>query len=283
MIGELLKIGDIVSVTIPKENRDWGYNPCEDGDQGEVTSFGEIDYGYTGNFGHEPGIYVNRSSVTLKMIKTGEPLNISAYNVNLLDPAEEKVRDAAIRLKPEWYKDKERIRDLPETKFWPGDRIKIHDERHRDQNGNNEFVVVRINYSWMNNKCDDGSPYPFYDYSDKMSAGWHSSIRESDMSLVSRGNVWKHYHNEPVSFEDLKEEADFYSLLGHTTEVRNPANHLYSWTKDEALQAIRDGLAHVMSVSGGLFGGGPHLNVIRYNDEELGKRLAEATLKGFGG
>ncbi len=31
MIGALVKIGDRVKIYIEKENREWGYNPCDDG------------------------------------------------------------------------------------------------------------------------------------------------------------------------------------------------------------------------------------------------------------
>ena len=31
MIDELMRIGDEVAITIPQENREWGYNPCPDG------------------------------------------------------------------------------------------------------------------------------------------------------------------------------------------------------------------------------------------------------------
>lgn len=30
--------GDIVSITIPKENRDWGYSPCPDGQRAVVIN-----------------------------------------------------------------------------------------------------------------------------------------------------------------------------------------------------------------------------------------------------
>ena len=55
MIGELVKVGDEVAITIPEENRKWGYSPCLDGTKATVLGFSEIYYGRLGNFGFRPG------------------------------------------------------------------------------------------------------------------------------------------------------------------------------------------------------------------------------------
>jgi hypothetical protein len=47
------------------------------------------------------------------------------------------------------------------------------------------------------------------------------------------------------------------------------------------LSAIARGLAHGFSVSQGLFGSGIHHSAMRFVDEELGKRVAQETLRGF--
>ena len=57
---------------------------------------------------------------------------------------------------------------------------------------------------------------------------------------------------------------------------------LYSWTKEEVLEAIKNGTVHGFSVSSGFFGSGQIFNAQRFKDEELGKRVAKATLEGFG-
>ena len=59
MLGELMRIGDRVTVQIAKENREWGYNPCPDGAKAKVLGFSEIAYTRILNFGHKPGIYEN--------------------------------------------------------------------------------------------------------------------------------------------------------------------------------------------------------------------------------
>ena len=103
------------------------------------------------------------------------------------------------------------------------------------------------------------------------------------MTLVSRGNVWKHYHGEKPVFASLDEEAAFFGMLGHTDEVINPACSLYKWTLDEILKAMQEGTVDGLQVDRGLFGMSQdlHHRAIKFRDPELGKRVREATLKGF--
>ena len=56
MLGELFDIGDKAIVQIPKENRDWGFNPCDDGTIVTVIGFAEIDNGRTCGFQGKPGV-----------------------------------------------------------------------------------------------------------------------------------------------------------------------------------------------------------------------------------
>jgi hypothetical protein len=141
------------------------------------------------------------------------------------------------------------------------------------------MTVSRIDYHFMH-KRRDGSPWPFYDV--RFADSGTTSAEESWIELIERGNVWRYYNNEPLSFADLKEEAAFYQLVGQTEEIRNPDNGLYKWEKDEVLDAIRAGTVHGFSVSSGFFGSGPHINAMRFRNEELGRRVAKATLEGFG-
>jgi hypothetical protein len=107
-------------------------------------------------------------------------------------------------------------------------------------------------------------------------------VNESDMTLIRRGNVWKHFNGEKLVFADLREEADFFSLLGHTEEVRNPACNLYKWEKDEVLKAVRDGIVDGFTMGGGIFGQGfARINAVRFRDRELGERVRQETIRGF--
>jgi len=58
MIDDTVRIGDEVIVTIPKENRDWGYNPCPDGTKATVLGFSETHHSRIDELGIKPGVYV---------------------------------------------------------------------------------------------------------------------------------------------------------------------------------------------------------------------------------
>ncbi|OGY41888.1 MAG: hypothetical protein A2Y82_05550 [Candidatus Buchananbacteria bacterium RBG_13_36_9] len=293
MYEKLMRVGDEVIITIPKENRDWGYNPCPDGTRATIIGFSEIHYGRLGNFGLKPGIYVNRYWVILRL-KNGTEHTEFSERLSPVDKAEYERRLKEFQAKRAIAKnddrDEEFISDLPETPFWEGDFVRVHG-RSRVTSVYSEmpperdpdvFQIIGIDYHFLDKKTECGTKYPAYKISDKISSGWNTAASEDDMELVERGPVWKFYHNEPISFSDIKEEATFHDRIGQTESIRNPKNGLYSWTKEEALEAIKKGLAHGFSMSGSIFGSSPHISVQRFRDENVGMRVAQATLKCFG-
>lgn len=284
MLGELLEIGDRVIITIPGENREWGYAPCEDGTVGKVLGFGEIAYSRVSNYGLKPGIYQNRSWVDIEL-PSGEKINISSCFIEMQDKDEFASRD---KKRINYWENKANyfLRDLPSLPFWEGDIVRVLTPHLK----NYEFlIIINIEYGQLDWKRNDGSPFPIYVLSDKFGSGWSMTFCENEIELVSHGNVWKHYHSEAISFSSLKEEAEFADLLGLTSEVRNPASGLFSWTLEEILASIKDGvehgfgedLPHGFSISGGLFVGDPSHNAMRFKDKQLGLRVALATLEGF--
>lgn len=278
------EIGDDVTIKVPADSRGWGYNPAPDGTKGTIIGFETIDYGYTCNFGKKPGVYLNGSWPKVQL-ETGNVISISSFYVELKPGLFEARRNAYWSLSDDERHalgEKDRVGNLPDTKLWPGDKVRgINDQIQSLIQPGKELVISRINYGWMHSKRNDGSPMPFYEVSDELMGGWHVSANDDELELIERGNVWKYHHNEPTQFADLEEEGKFFKLLGHTSDVRNPSNGLYSWTLEEALEALRNGTAHGITVSGGMFGSNPITGVIKYRDEELGKRVAETTLKGF--
>jgi hypothetical protein len=270
MIGELAQVGDVVTIVIPKKNRDWGYAPCDDGTVAQVAGFGEMHYGRTRSYGLEPGVYRNASWV--KVDDGDKEWLEHDGRLTLVDGAEYERREKEWRADDEsWLKRKVRLRDLPETKFWEGDHVRC--STHPDAT-----IVQRVEYRWGER---DGAFT--YAVSDSMTAGWNGYARDDRLELVERGDVWKYYHGEPLTFDSLDDEANFFKLLGHVEDLRNPAHDdLYAWTKEEALEAIRTGYAHGFSVGTNMFSGTLRHDVIRYRDEELGARVRQATLAGFG-
>ena len=281
ILSEVLRIGDEVILKVDSERRIWTdtYKDVLDGTKGVVCGFFDavIYVPRVPVLSEKPGVYHQKGSVSIWLpdgrIVPGD------WSVEMVDRDEERRRSAAIRDKNGLIRTTQvRLGDLPPTKFWEKDKVYVHFP-------NDEYAgtIGRIDYNFMHKHRDNGSPWPFYDIN--LTQGGTMSAEESWIELVERGNVWKYYHDEPLTFTDLKEEADFFQLIGQTEDVCNPKNNLYSWTKEEALEAIRNGLAHGFTAGSSFFtgfGGRPHLNAKRFKNEELGKRVAQATLEGHG-
>ena len=264
--------GDKVVITIPKENREWGYNPCPDGTVAEFIAYTEIDYGRLDNFGKPPGIYENTSWARLLMPDGKEHVEYTD-RLEFLDPKVGETRESTFR------REDVRVRDLPETPFWEGDFVIIHKAGH--PHDNQRMQVVGIDYAYLDKRTSVDTPWPAYKVSDSLDAGWRGSVAAEDAELIERGPVWKIEHGKPVVFADLKEELNLARKMGRTRDARNDARGIFIWTKDEALAAIKDGRGHAMRVAGQDIDGAPGLRLERCDDPELGARAAAATLAGF--
>lgn len=266
MIGEILRVGDDVELTISKESRDAGYNPFPDGTRGVVTGFGEITWGRLNALGMKPGVYTNYSWVRVKLGNESEIFENSS-SVTLVDTDEKERREKEWFSKRSEDRVQEKVRDLPETPFWEGDIVS--DVTIPDL----QLVVTSINFDELASMRN----FRVYTVSPSMEDGWRSGANAADLRLIARGNVWKYYHNEPITFPDLISEARFFHRLGQSCEVRNPSNGLFSWRQEEVLAAIREGTAHCFS----MFRPSRDDCAQRFTNEELGARVARAITDGF--
>lgn len=297
MIDGLLKIGDRVTVTVPKENREWGSKdayPFPDGIEGTVCGFYDaVLYNERiGVLSRNPGTFYRHGAPSVWLPDGRVIKGLSDWWLELVDKDESERRLAEYRAKGgfDYHRDLIRLGDLPPTPFWEGDKVRVQGSSNvtsiygafPSMDEPEFFTIVGIDYHHLHEKTNAGTPYPAYRISDKLGGGWHTTATADAMELVERGNVWKYYNNQVPSFADLKDEASFFELVGQTEQVRNPANGLYSWTKGEVLEAIKNGQVHGFSAGNGFFGSGPHINAKRFRNEELGKRVAKATLEGFG-
>lgn len=293
MIGMLLQHGDRVAVTIEKSAREHGYNPCPDGTEATVVGPTEITYGRTNNHTHEPGVYENRPWMRLTMSDGSTRVELS-FRLSLVDEELSRARRA------EWESAGRpltgaRLRDLPDAPFWEDDivwvrgRARPYEHRaRRDPRLSiiDQYVVSRVDYGRLGQTTERGTSYPTLDVSDGLSNGWNVSVAEGEAVLVQRGRIWKLAHGEPVTFPSLEEEARLAYLMGRFRDTPNPATGMFVWTLDETLAAIREGRAHGFTMDGGvgavLFGTSTStISVLRFRDEELGRRIAAATLAGF--
>ena len=256
-----VKIGDKVTLQIPQENREWGYNPGPDGLEVEVVGWSEIAYGRLQSYGKEPGIYENHSWPIIKF-PDGKTQSIGTW---------------CLKTDSSFYEQESvKLRDLPELPFYEWDEVEVVSPRYSSLNAERERpfkVISGIDYSYYNQKCNDGiTPMPMYRVSPDTSGGSYSSFRGDELKLINRGLIWKFYHGEKLEFNSIAEERNLYYALGKYQEVRNPRNDLYKWTKDEMVESAEEGICDCMNISGGLFGSGPHLSAIRFQDRDLGER-----------
>lgn len=276
MLGEGLEIGDIVELSVNAESRGWGYNPGPDGMRLRVVGFAETHYTHIMNFGHKPGVYKNKCWIRVEF-PDGHLDTIGTHGLAIVDKHLYNMRLDAWR--ENRNKEHDYIRPLPETSFHEGDEFtsdtvcSIFGYPH-----DTTFKVEVIHYNSIGELRDDGSRMPEYDF--RHPTGGTSPCNEADMELVSRGNVWKHFHGEKINFINIEEEARFFDMIGDTEEVKNPLTGNYSWNKDEVLAAIKVGFAHGMKGHGSFLGGGT-VYAIRFKDEDLGKLVAAYTLTMF--
>lgn len=275
--NELLEIGDEVVFNVDRETRDWTktYDNVPDGTKGVVCRIHDaiIYQGRTQVYGREPGVYHAKGGTTI-LLPDGR-LIPGNYNVTMTDHAEQKRRDALKRNERGVFQETcIRLGDLPPTPFWEEDKVLVH-----RPNGDVELIVKGISYHRLHERNEDGSRCNAYEVHHV--EGWQTCASADIMELIERGNVWKYHHDEALSFETLKEEAAFFTAIGRTEEVRNPETELYGWTLEQALQAIKDGTGHCFTNDMIPFANVRSISVKRFLDEDLGRRVAAETLKGF--
>lgn len=282
------KIDDEVIITIPKENREWGYNPCPDGSKGKIIKFGEIAHGRVGE-NTRPGIFVNDFHQYI-LLENGKVISVGGHCVEYVDLELNEIRLQEARKENQLgflqkYENKY-IRPLPETDYYEGDYIQIHCPILNEKPYIQPFKVAGIKYDYIGKFCDDGiTEMPLYEYifkwkeSDgKIIESGSSSTNTQNSKLVCRGNVWKYHHGEPLLFDTEEDEIKFWiSLSGVTVEVKNPATGNYDWKnithfKDALYNDIVDGCKKI-NVLG--------ISTFRFVDRSIGEKVRQYFLKNF--
>lgn len=264
----IIDIGDTVTLNVDKENRAWGYNPGTDGSRVKIVAWSEIAYGRTCGYG-KPGIYHNKCYADVQF-EDGRIENIGTFHLEPLYKHHRFERFADRR-------NETPLRDLPETRMWEGDRVRF-EAWGKVQHG----YVHHIEYLSMDDKRDNGTPWPFYNV--QLDSGGSTSCEDGQLTLLTRGNPWRRAHGEPMIFVSIEEEAKFYQSQGEAEEHKNPASGNYGWTIEEALAYIAEGKAHGVYNS---YGGGYNITdhygctpvVVTFKNEDFGKRIAQATLQ----
>ncbi len=179
----------------------------------------------------------------------------------------------------------QRIGDLPDTMAWEGDRI-TSDRPALAQMGQRHdgkpvhMRVHMINYKWVPHEPHTYMINWHFDETGEYAGMGSTYISDTDIKEVVRGNVWKHYNGQPLSFASLQEEVGFAHDMFMTEEMVNPKDNLYRWTKDEALQAIQDDYAHGFTMGGALMSPG-QISLYRFKNNDLAQRVRQEVLQGF--
>ncbi len=294
--------GDRVVVKMDPEARAWGRKGPPDGTQGTIIGKTRVTR-YEGRFGnsrhfYEPGVYERDGSFIVLFDSAEDITGLSLddvigkntltgldYDIQFVDSAIAAQRLAEYHAFSDDYITRQRhfenivrIGDLPDTAFWEGDIVLVTREGFSDY-PELHTQIEHVEWYW------EGRPYQIQwidAKTGKYAGRGHTYANEADLCLIERGNVWREAHGEPLIFRNIIEEAAYANGTGRTEEVRNPATELYAWTKDEALVAIKHGIADGFSLSTGFFGSGPSIHVNRFTDRNLGERVRAETLNGFG-
>lgn len=233
---------------------------------GYITGFRTSIYGRTG-WGGKRGVYVDRSGFYVKFPNMDAQLAASDFLIPVTGGVYYTYDMDGIK-----------ISDVPETQFIEGDIVKTNSPYFKGR----DCIITSIDYHDIGKTRNDGvTPMPIYNVMAKDKNSGQMSFQDEDLVLVERGNIWKKDHGEPIIFADLKEETTFYMSIGEYDEIRNPKeDNLYKWTKEQALEAIKDFSGDGLQMSG-FFGSEPQPFVIKFHNRDLGYRVRLATLEGF--
>jgi hypothetical protein len=260
-----IQIGDKVVVNVLKENRNWGYDPAPDGTIAVITAFSEMAWGHCNGCGMRPGIHENRQHLELKD-EAGNKITTSTFHLDLHDSVDLTDRDPQASF----------IRDLPDTDFWLGDVVSVN-----YLGGTFETKISNVDYNYIDQTRNDGSPYPIYEI--KHEKGGLVKLSGDSLTLIERGNIWKHYNDVDVAVDwsCIQEEGRFFlSIGGNAVELRNPVEGCFSWSPKEALDAINNGIGHAIFQGEYLpskIDYRHNVGLWKFNDNELGARAAKFT------
>ncbi len=234
------------------EDSGTGHERLRRGEEVEIVGFARTSYGRVSNFGLDPGLYANP---TAPLVRTAGGATFEA-GAHLFEPAGGGPR-------PQVERSSLRIGDLPGTPFWEWDvvtdpsgaRLRVEHVLHLD--------FAARGASGLSFSCADAF-------------GAQRMLAADEMTLVERGPVWRRAQGEAVAFDTVEELVAFHHAVGAYDEVRNPANGLYAWEPDEAVEALREGDVH--GFHGGLEPAQGRSNMVRYRDPEVAEAVRMETL-----
>lgn len=284
ILSEFIRIGDRVVMNMDPETRGWSSRKyAEDGTRGTVIGYtGYVSYeGYNEPY-HKPGKYHRWGQPVVLWDGCTDPVPVDALHLQFENRELKEKRRADpgnATVKASVY-----LSELPDVGYMPGDIVRVSRNHWNRENGDH-VLIKRINYHHMYAKRDDGSPMPIFDagyaYED---SGYTFYGLQDVVELIERGNYyhWFKGNKADVKFKDLHDEANFFYSIGKVKEVRNKRTLRYIWSLEDALEALVNNDADLLTMSPSLFNGSQGLRVSRVVDNpDLGERLRTETRMGF--
>ncbi len=251
MIHQIFLQGELNKSLLCHSNQysreEWRTKPPVEEKEGRfiVVGFQEIFYGRNSREVKElnlkPGIYVDRDRVKIApvrfsnegvIVEYSTTLTRNSWDLILLDKKIEQKRindTLLVRRKfhnqqdfEAFSKQRDFIRDLPETFFWEEDLVKLKDPLLPFWEGEEKKAIVvkdcfrvrRIEYFRLDEKLvvdPSGEAVDFHAYHIQSVHGIQLDVREGDIELVERGPIWEKAHS------DSKMGDSFVQSCGLTT------------------------------------------------------------------
>lgn len=291
VLSLLMRVGDNVTVVFDKKDEGFSYKAKEllalEGKEGKVFAF-QTYTTYEPNWRYgakHPGVY-EALGLPLVRFEDGTGMYISPHDL-MWSSFHEKRSEDRQKARAHYFEldstrnerldGMVRTGDLPKLPFYELDKVRIDIPNHSWDGL--EVIVSSIEWSQLNKKRNDGSPMPIFTV--KFPEGGQTTLSYSQLVLIERGLLYKHLNGEELSFTSLQEEIEFAHGLCKVQELRNPKSGVFSWTKDEILEALKANQAHGMQGFHGLFGSGFSVQAVHFDDPELGERVRLFTLKGW--
>jgi hypothetical protein len=244
---------------------------------GVFMGYAKIWYGRLANPGCAPGLYWDRNNAILTAqpnTSSGElpaatHFQISTKDISFQDPVVPIEREKL--LSANWHEidfSEDLIsQGLPETKFMEGDIVTL-DATHPKYVAaaakdlyKNQYTIYRVYYD----AAAEGNP------SYRLRAGKvQFNAGENQLQLAAQGPIRIFYASEAVQlhWKSLKDEAEFYLLLGRYTRLFNEKEFSYKWN-------LKDAQQQVLNRKGdGILKAGDSFSVVQFKDREIGSQVS---------
>lgn len=252
LLRQVLKLNDVVMVNIKGLD-----------ELGLFIKHPNIWYGRLANPGTGPGLFLNRS---LSEIKIGDKIVIvKTSDISFKD--KDLFEERKNLLPQNWFEidlTKDYLNsEVPQTTFIESDVVSLSDSTHPNfqDNSSNQYTIYRIFYDNIVSKTT-----PHY----RLRAGKiQFDVNEDQIRFLAEGPIRIFYESEifKLNWRSLKDEAEFYLLLGRFKRVFNQKKFSYKWSLEDAQYAVQNQLGD------GILQQKDEFMVIIFNDREIGDQV----------